>query len=131
MPIETVQSELTRKTLETVERMALRHELGVLSNSQFLTAIEAVWDCTSGLVDDMRDIMADVAEAALVPERDQVVMSNGEIVLIFNRNKAITTVTNARTLEEGSLKAFDTEAEAAEHVRKLVSAAEKKGLKRL
>jgi hypothetical protein len=123
----TYTEELTRKTLETVERLALRHEQGVLTDKQFRIALDVVWDCTSGLVDEIGPLMEDAVEMGLTPEREQIVVSNGALVIIINRHNTTVTRTNALTKVEGNLMSFFTEGEAVDHVRKLVAAFKTKG----
>lgn len=119
--------ELTRKTLETVEALALRYDQGVLTDKQLRIALDAVWGCTSGLVDQMGEIMSDPNIIGLTPEKETVVMSNGDRVFLINRNKTTTTITDALKRTEGSLKSWFTEVEAVDHVRKLVLAFKTKG----
>lgn len=125
----SLHDELTRKTLETVEALALRQEQGVITNRQFHIAMQAVWDCTSGLVDQMREVWTDLVEMKLELERENWTVSNGKQVFLIARNKVITTVTDCLTMVEGSLKAHETEVDAVEHVRKLLNAFRSKGFK--
>ena len=129
MPTETYASELTRKSLETVERAALRHELGVLSDRDLRLVLDAVWDCVSGLVDEIEPIMNEAI--GLTPEAVNTVMSDGRRVYLIGRKGLITTITDCLTRAEGSLKAHESEPDAVEHVRKLTLAFEQKGFKRL
>lgn len=125
----SLHDELTRKTLETVEALALRQEQGVITNRQFHIAMQAVWDCTSGLVGQMGEVWTDLVEMKLELERENWTVSNGKLVFLIARNKVITTVTNCLTMVEGSLMAHDTEVDAVEHVRKLLKAFRSKGFK--
>lgn len=125
----SLHDELTRKTLETVEALALRQEQGVITNRQFHIAMQAVWDCTSGLVDQMGEVWTDLVNMKLELERENWTVSNGKLVFLIARNKVITTVTNCLTMVEGSLMAHDTEVDAVEHVRKLLNAFRSKGFK--
>lgn len=92
MPTETYASELTRKSLETVERAALRHELGVLSDRDLRLVLDAVWDCVSGLVDEIEPIMNEAI--GLTPEAVNTVMSDGRRVYLIGRKGLITTITD-------------------------------------
>lgn len=131
MSVLTYAEELERKTLDTVERLALRHEQGVLDNRTLAIAMQAVWDATGGLVDQMTAITGELADLKLDLEPVQIVVSNGTDVFIVGRNKLSVSVLNAKTFAESNFKVFDTEADAAEHAAKLVRAFMTKGFRKL
>lgn len=128
---DIVFRELCRKLDETVERLALRHQLGVLNDREFRTAMDALWDTTSGLAPAIADYMEAITTMNLKDVKDQIVFSNGSKVFILNRNKTVTTITNAITHQEFQLQVWDTEAEAVEHNEKMAKAMLKKGFTKL
>lgn len=125
----TFLSELTRKTVETVERAAIRHEQGVLTDKQFRIVMDAIWDCTSGLVDEIADLMNDANEMGLTPEKEQIVVSDGAKVFLIHRNNATVSMQNALTFEEFGLKSFFAEVDAVEHMARLRLAFKAKGFR--
>lgn len=127
MTVESYASEIERKSVETAELLALRHEQGVLTDREFRIAINAVWDSTSGLSEPMTEVMNVVAEMGLKDTPVQTVVTDKKRVFIVGRNRLNVSVQNALTLEESNFKVFDTEADAAEHQQKLVAAFRKRG----
>lgn len=64
--IPTLQDELDRKVLETIESMHLRFKRGEITAAQLLTASEAIWGCASGLVSFDKEFQACVIELELL-----------------------------------------------------------------
>ena len=122
---------ITEKVWDTAINLEARRRSGVISNREFLIAINAIYDSTSGFIPASFEVSDTVKGMNLEEEKQQVVFTNGTKVYVLNRNKKVTTITDALTKVESNLKVWDYESEAADHLRKLGEAMRKKGFTKL
>jgi hypothetical protein len=128
MTVLTFVDELERKTLAYVEVAAIRHEQGVLSDREFSLVMDAVWQITAGLVDQVGHILAEVADMKL----DQTIktlaipMSAEPAVINIERSGRVLRLRSAKNVP-GTPKEYDTEADAVAAVNQLKTTLEGRG----
>jgi hypothetical protein len=128
MPELMIADELERKTLAYLEDAALRHQQGVYSDREFKLVMEAVWQCTAGLVDGVQPIAADVADMNLsgVVKTLAVPLSAEKAVINIERDGCVVRIKTAHN-PAGTPHEYETEAEAIVAINKLKTTLEGRG----
>lgn len=87
--LPTVQDELTRKAFETLERLILHLEQGRITDAQFNTGVEVLWDTTSGLVHrPFFEAISEVKGAVQTKFVERRIFGKGRTAIVVERSLA-------------------------------------------
>jgi len=125
MNLPTIREELDRKTFETIEWLAVSHDLGKITDGQFNTGVDAVFMSVAGLVN--YSIMEIVSAASRSIDRHDLKVRRhfarlGVVVTLEwaageGNYRWVTRASNDSILED-KVKTFDTPAMALEKMNK-------------
>ncbi len=94
--VSTLQEELTRKTLEALEKLASDRENGRITEAQYAYGLNILWTTTAGLVDKDLMLMMELAEVkkegASFFTREFYLGGKGHIVKITNTHKGLVVL---------------------------------------
>lgn len=120
--------EIERKTLETAEMLALRHEQGVLSDREYRIAMDAVWGCMSGLVKPIHDVMEQVWQIKPAPIRRVALKGDCDPIILERAGTVLSVYKPPKAPGEYRRSSvFDTEVEAVQQMNRLAERLEGKG----
>lgn len=84
----TLREELSRKALETIEKIALDDKVGRINRAQYAYAVDVLWSALAGLVDDdfrqIIEIMGEVKPDASIFTRTYMRDAHGNIAVVTN-----------------------------------------------
>lgn len=83
--VPTIRDELNRKTFETIEWLAVSHDLGKITEGQFNTGVDAVFMSVAGLVSDSVMEVVTAASASITDRQDLQVRRH-----FIRRNRIVT-----------------------------------------
>lgn len=144
--IPTFQEELSRKTLETIEDLFLKHRAGEISRHEFRLCVKVIFGIVAGLADKRVDIMLaqlgdDLKRLDASSMQCELWVNEGDkcVVLMTNKEREVIRVyraalpSGAPFVEREGLDAFGerSKTKALEEVHKMRHVLEKKGYERI
>lgn len=125
--LPTVEEELDRKAIETLEQLLLRRQQGKITEAQFDVGLDALFSVAAGLVrDDFAELISlagneiDRNDSSFIQRR---VFVKGGSILYINSNLDSETVIVKRCVAEGwttVVKRFDDKPIAAVAIKQYV-----------
>jgi hypothetical protein len=144
--IPSMQEELSRKTIETVEELFLRHRAGEISRHEFRLCVKTIFNIVAGLADRRVDIMLaqlgdDLKKLDVSSMRIELWTSKNDkcVILLTNKEREVIRVyravlpLGAPFVERESLDPFGerSKTKALEELQKLRDLLEKQGYARV